>query len=125
MDSKRDWGYAPEYCEGMWRILQQDTAEDFVLATGETHTIREFCELTFREIGVEIRWEGKGEKERGIVDSLKGLTSTPLGLTWDKVLAFSHFSDYRCCANLHLDYQKLFYFRNSCRAKSGIFIYSI
>ncbi|MFA5806146.1 MAG: GDP-mannose 4,6-dehydratase [Melioribacteraceae bacterium] len=85
MDSKRDWGYAPEFCEGMWRILQQDAAEDFVLATGETHTIREFCELTFRQLGIEIGWEGRGEKERGIVESLKGLTSTPLGLTGDKV----------------------------------------
>ncbi|MHB8929544.1 MAG: GDP-mannose 4,6-dehydratase [Melioribacteraceae bacterium] len=69
LDSKRDWGYAPEYCEGMWRILQHDTAEDFVLATGETHTIREFCELTFKELGIEIGWKGSGEKEFGIVES--------------------------------------------------------
>ncbi|MCX6167698.1 MAG: GDP-mannose 4,6-dehydratase [Ignavibacteriales bacterium] len=70
LDSKRDWGYAPEYCEGMWRILQQNIAEDFVLATGETHTIREFCELTFREIGIEIVWKGSGEKESGIIGSI-------------------------------------------------------
>ncbi len=70
LDSKRDWGYAPEYCEGMWRILQHDNAEDFVLATGETHTIREFCELTFKELGIEIGWKGSGEKEFGIVKSL-------------------------------------------------------
>ncbi len=72
LDSKRDWGYAPEYCEGMWRILQHDTAEDFVLATGETHTIREFCELTFKELGIEIGWKGSGEKEFGIVESFNG-----------------------------------------------------
>ena len=69
LDSKRDWGYAPEYCEGMWRILQHENAEDFVLATGETHTIREFCELTFKELGIEIGWKGSGEKEFGIVES--------------------------------------------------------
>jgi GDPmannose 4,6-dehydratase len=71
LDSKRDWGYAPEFCEGMWRMLQQEKAEDFVLATGETHTIREFCELTFRELGIEIEWKGSGEKECGVVESVK------------------------------------------------------
>lgn len=73
IDSKRDWGYAPEYCEGMWRVLQQEKAEDYVLATGETHTIREFCELTFRELGIEIEWEGSGEKECGIVKEIENL----------------------------------------------------
>lgn len=67
LDAKRDWGYAPEYCEGMWRMLQRDLADDFVLATGESHTIREFCELAFREVGIELEWEGKGEHEQGIV----------------------------------------------------------
>ena len=67
MDAKRDWGFAPEYCEGMWRILQHKKAEDFVLATGETHTIREFAELTFKEIGIELEWTGKDEKEKGII----------------------------------------------------------
>ena len=66
LDSKRDWGYAPEYCEGMWRILQHDTAEDFVLATNETHTIREFCELTCKEVGIDLKWEGEKENEKGI-----------------------------------------------------------
>ena len=66
LDAKRDWGYAPEYVEGMWRMLQQDSAEDFVLATHETHTVREFTELAFRELGIEITWEGSAEKERGI-----------------------------------------------------------
>jgi len=59
IDAKRDWGYAPEYCEGMWRMLQQETADDYVLATGETHTIREFCELTFKELGIELEWQVK------------------------------------------------------------------
>lgn len=65
MDAKRDWGYAGDYVEGMWRILQQPSPGDFVLATGETHSIREFCELAFKEIGVNIVWEGKGIDEIG------------------------------------------------------------
>ena len=78
LDAKRDWGFAPEYCEGMWKILQHDNAEDFVLATGETHTIREFAELTFKEIGVELEWTGKGEKEKGIVKSIDFETAKKL-----------------------------------------------
>jgi GDPmannose 4,6-dehydratase len=66
LDSKRDWGYAGDYVEGMWRIVQQDKPDDFVLATGETHTIREFCELAFKEIGVEIKWQGEGANEVGL-----------------------------------------------------------
>jgi GDPmannose 4,6-dehydratase len=70
LDAKRDWGYAPEYCEGMWRILNHDIADDFVLATGETHTVREFTELTFKEIGIEIEWKGTGENEKGYLKSV-------------------------------------------------------
>ncbi|MHB1685949.1 MAG: GDP-mannose 4,6-dehydratase [Ignavibacteriaceae bacterium] len=70
MDAKRDWGFAPEFCEGMWKILQQETAEDFVLATGETHTVREFTELTFREIGIELEWSGKEENEKGLIKKI-------------------------------------------------------
>ncbi|MFZ4622101.1 MAG: GDP-mannose 4,6-dehydratase [Bacteroidota bacterium] len=66
LNSKRDWGYAPEYVEGMWRMLQRDTAEDFVLATGETHEVRKFVEAAFNELGIELRWEGEGENEKGI-----------------------------------------------------------
>lgn len=65
IDAKRDWGYAPEYCEGMWRILQQDQPDDYVLATNETHTVREFVELAFAHVGVQIAWEGAAEKEVG------------------------------------------------------------
>ncbi|MBN1639200.1 MAG: GDP-mannose 4,6-dehydratase [Ignavibacteriales bacterium] len=69
LDAKRDWGYAPEYCEGMWRILQHKQGDDFVLATGKTHTVREFTELTFKQLGIELEWKGKAEKEKGIVKS--------------------------------------------------------
>ncbi|NCS81918.1 MAG: GDP-mannose 4,6-dehydratase [Ignavibacteria bacterium CG_4_8_14_3_um_filter_37_9] len=68
--SKRDWGFAPEYCEGMWRILNHNKAEDFVLATGETHTIKEFVESTFIELGIEIDWQGKAENEKGIISKI-------------------------------------------------------
>ncbi len=66
LDAKRDWGYAGDYVEGMWRMLQQEKPEDYVLATGETHSIREFCELAFKEIGVELKWQGKGADEKGL-----------------------------------------------------------
>jgi len=74
LDSKRDWGYAPEYCEGMWKILQNDKADDFVLATGETRTVREFTELAFREVGIEIEWQGERENEKGIIKNLLDVT---------------------------------------------------
>jgi GDPmannose 4,6-dehydratase len=65
LDAKRDWGHARDYVEGMWRIVQQDEAEDFVLATGETHSVREFVELAFAEVGREIVWHGEGVEEQG------------------------------------------------------------
>src|SRR3990170_3006551 len=70
LDAKRDWGFAPEYCEGMWKILQHKKAEDFVLATGEAHTVKEFVELTFNEIGIELEWKGKAESEKGVVKKI-------------------------------------------------------
>ena len=66
MDAKRDWGYAKEYVEGMWLTLQQEKPEDFILSTNETHTVREFVELSFKHVGIEITWEGKKEREKGI-----------------------------------------------------------
>ena len=66
LDSLRDWGYAKDYVECMWLILQHETPEDFVIATGEYHTVREFCTLAFKEVGIELRWEGKGGEEKGI-----------------------------------------------------------
>ncbi len=70
MDAKRDWGFAPEYCEGMWKILQHEKAEDFVLATGETQTVRRFAELTFNNLGIELEWKGKGIDETGIIKTI-------------------------------------------------------
>jgi GDPmannose 4,6-dehydratase len=67
LDAKRDWGYAPEYVEGMWRILQADEPDDYVLATNETHSVREFIEESFRNLGEEILWEGQGIDEKGIL----------------------------------------------------------
>jgi len=66
LNAKRDWGYAPEYVEGMWRILQHDVADDFVLATGETHTVREFVDLAFKELDMPLEWTGSEENEKGI-----------------------------------------------------------
>lgn len=66
LDSFRDWGYAKDYVECMWLILQHDVPEDFVIATGEMHTVREFALLAFREVGIELRWEGEGAREKGI-----------------------------------------------------------
>jgi len=66
IDSKRDWGFAPEYCEAMWKMLQHDKPEDFVIATGETHSVREFIEVAFKEIGINIEWKGKDENEKGL-----------------------------------------------------------
>ena len=66
LSSKRDWGYARDYVECMWLILQQEHPEDFVIATGVQHTVREFATLAFRYAGIELRWEGEGEHERGI-----------------------------------------------------------
>ena len=66
LDAKRDWGYAKDYIECMWLMLQHDVPEDFVIATGEMHTVREFCTLAFREAGVELRWEGEGVEEKGV-----------------------------------------------------------
>ncbi len=74
LNARRDWGFAPEYCEGMWQILQYKNAEDFVLATGETHTVKEFTETAFNEIGIELEWIGKEENERGIIKNIN----------WDK-----------------------------------------
>ncbi len=66
LDAKRDWGYAPEYTDGMWRILQQDQPDDFVLATNETHTVREFADLAFKHAGMPLEWQGSDEAEVGV-----------------------------------------------------------
>lgn len=66
IDAKRDWGHAKDYVEGMWLMLQQKEPDDYVLATGETHTVREFIELAFQEAGIDIIWRGRGVNEKGI-----------------------------------------------------------
>jgi GDPmannose 4,6-dehydratase len=73
LDSKRDWGHARDYVEGMWRILQQETPDDYVLATGETHSVREFIELAFSKVGRVIEWKGSGVDEVGL-DAATGKT---------------------------------------------------
>jgi GDPmannose 4,6-dehydratase len=71
LDAKRDWGFAGDYVEAMWLMLQQSDPDDYVIATGETHSVREFVELAFREVGVEVGWRGKGRREEGLIRSLR------------------------------------------------------
>jgi GDPmannose 4,6-dehydratase len=71
LDSRRDWGFAPEYVECQWRILQQDRPEDYVVGTGESHTVREFLEQVLAYVGIGLSWEGEGIGEKGIVRSMK------------------------------------------------------
>ena len=66
MDSLRDWGYAPDYVECMWLILQNEKPDDFVIATGVQHSVREFCELAFKHVGIELEFKGEGVNEKGI-----------------------------------------------------------
>ena len=66
LNAKRDWGFAKDYVEAMWLMLQQEQPEDFVIATGQTQTVRSFVELAFREVGIQLRWEGEGVNEKGI-----------------------------------------------------------
>jgi len=66
LDARRDWGYAKDYVECMWLILQHDTPEDFVIATGEMHTVREFATLAFKHAGIEVEWQGEGIDEKGL-----------------------------------------------------------
>jgi len=66
LDAKRDWGHAKDYVYAQWLILQQDKPDDYVIASGETHTVREFVDLSFKEVGIEIKWEGKGVNEKGL-----------------------------------------------------------
>ena len=77
LDAKRDWGYAKDYVEAMWLMLQQEQPEDFVIASGKTNTVRHFCELAFARAGMALRWEGDGLEERG-VDAATGRTIVEL-----------------------------------------------
>ena len=73
LNAKRDWGYAPEYVEGMWKMLQQDSPDDFVLSTGKTHSVKEFVEIAFKTLDISIIWQGEGKEEVGI-DKTSGQT---------------------------------------------------
>lgn len=77
LDAYRDWGYAKDYVDAMWRMLQQEIPEDYVIATGQSHSVREFVECAFKEIGIHIQWHGTGIHEKGYDKNL-GLFSTPL-----------------------------------------------
>jgi len=71
LDARRDWGHARDYAEGMWLILQQSHPDDYVLATGESHSVQELVELAFAEVGIDIQWQGTGADERGICGRTK------------------------------------------------------
>jgi len=71
LDAKRDWGHAVDFVRAMWRMLQHDRPDDYVIATGESHSVREFVELAFREIGAAIEWKGKGIEEKGIISEMR------------------------------------------------------
>lgn len=81
LDSKRDWGYAKDYVECMWLMLQQDKADDYVVATGVQHTVRDFCTRAFAENGITLRWEGKGADEKGI-DEKTGKVLVTVNAAW-------------------------------------------
>jgi len=80
LDAKRDWGYAPDFVEAMWLMLQQDKPDDYVIATGETHSVREFVEFAFSHAGIEIEWKGKGYEEKGFICSIDSKKYTVGGM---------------------------------------------
>lgn len=79
LDAKRDWGHAKDYVEAMWRILQQDKPEDYVIATGITTSVRDFIRMAFREVGVELEFSGTAAAEKGKIVSTKNATYLPVG----------------------------------------------
>ena len=81
LDSLRDWGYAKDYVECMWLMLQQEIPDDFVIATGEQHTVRDFTEKSFEAVGITLRWEGKGIEEKGI-DTATGKVLVEVNEAW-------------------------------------------
>jgi GDPmannose 4,6-dehydratase len=78
LEARRDWGHARDYVDAMWRILQQDAPDDFVIATGAAHSVRELVETAFDEVGVSLRWEGEGIEETGVVDAVGGRNTSAL-----------------------------------------------
>lgn len=86
LDARRDWGFAPEYVEAMWLMLQQKDPEDYVIGTGESHSVREFIEKAFSYAGINISWQGEGNNTRGIIDSLSPGLKVPAFLKKGDVL---------------------------------------
>jgi len=82
LDAKRDWGHARDYVRAQWLILQQDEPDDYVIATGVQHSVREFCEKAFADAGIKLKWEGSGIEEKGIIDAID--FSAPLLEKYDK-----------------------------------------
>jgi len=82
LEAKRDWGYAPDFVQAMWLMLQQNEPDDYVIATGETHSVKEFVNLAFSHAGIEIEWKGKGVEEKGVIKSLSSTltSSSPLSI---------------------------------------------
>jgi len=83
LSAKRDWGHAKDYIEAMWLMLQQEVAEDFVIATGVTTTVREFIKMSFNELGIEVEFSGKDENERGVIIDIDLQKAEALGLNID------------------------------------------
>ena len=81
LSAKRDWGYARDYVEAMWLMLQQDEPDDYVLGTGESHSVREFVDIAFNHAGIELEWKGTGASEKGIARSLASTSSSALTST--------------------------------------------
>ena len=80
LEAKRDWGYAPDFVEAMWLMLQQEKPDDYVIATGETHSVREFVNLAFQQAGIEIEWRGNGVNEKGVVRYLTSSLASTLNV---------------------------------------------
>jgi GDPmannose 4,6-dehydratase len=86
LDARRDWGHARDYVEMQWLMLQQDKPEDFVIATGEQHSVREFATAAAGEVGIKLRWEGKGAKETAIAESVSGVAAESRSPSVDQIL---------------------------------------
>ena len=85
LSAQRDWGHAKDYIEAMWLMLQQDTAEDFVIATGITTTVRDFIKMAFGELGIDIEFSGRDEYERGVIIDIDEAKAKELGLNLDSL----------------------------------------
>jgi GDPmannose 4,6-dehydratase len=104
LDALRDWGHARDYAEGMWRIVQHATADDWVLATGEAHSVRSFVELAFAEVGRTIAWQGRGTDETGI-DQATGKTLVAIDPRYFRPLEVHHLQGDAAKARAELGWQ--------------------